>query len=84
MHSGADARRLPRAGALVIEVAPGSAADEAGLLRGMAVVELNRKPVLNRDELMAGLKGLSPGEVALFRVALPGSSGKSLIALEVP
>ncbi len=80
----AEATGLPRTGALVIEVSPGSPADEAGIRRGMAVVELNRKPVLNRDELMAGLKGLAPGEVALFRVALPGSAGKSLIALEVP
>ena len=50
----------------------------------MAVIELNRKAVRNRDELMAGLKSLAPGNVALFRVALPGSGGKSLLALEVP
>ncbi len=80
----AEATGLPRQGALVIEVSPGSAADEAGLHRGMAVIELNRKPVKTRDELMTALKGLSPGAVALFRVALPGSGGKSLIALEVP
>ncbi len=80
----AEATGLPRQGALVIEVSPGSPADEAGLHRGMAVVELNRKPVKSRDELMAALKALSPGAVALFRVALPGSAGKSLIALEVP
>ena len=80
----AEATGLPRQGALVIEVSPGSPADEAGLHRGMAVVELNRKPVKSRDELMSGLKALQPGAVALFRVALPGSAGKSLIALEVP
>ncbi len=80
----AEATGLPKQGALVIEVSPGSAADEAGLHRGMAVVELNRKPVKSRDELMAALKTLAPGAVALFRVALPGSGGKSLIALEVP
>ena len=80
----AEATGLPKAGALVIEVAPGSPAEEAGLHRGMAVIELNRKPVRNRDDLMTGLKGLSPGAVALFRVALPGSAGKTLIALEVP
>ena len=80
----AEGTGLPRQGALVIEETPGSAADEAGFHRGMAIIELNRKPVRNRDELMAGLKGLTPGEVALFRVALPGSAGKSLVALEVP
>ena len=80
----AEATGLPRAGALVIEVTPGSPADDAGLHRGMAVIELNRKPVRNRDELMTALKAMAPGSVALFRVALPGSAGKSLIALEVP
>jgi serine protease Do len=75
---------LPKAGALVIDVAPGSPADEAGLHRGMTVVELNRKAVKSRDELMSGLKALQPGSVALFRVALPGSAGNSLYALEVP
>ncbi|MFZ5438624.1 MAG: trypsin-like peptidase domain-containing protein [Myxococcota bacterium] len=80
----ADATGLPKSGALVVEVTPGSAADEAGLRRGMVVVELNRKPIRSRDELIAGLKGLTSGGVALFRVALPGSSGKSLLALEVP
>ena len=68
----------------MVEVTPGSVADEAGLHRGMAVVELNRRAVKSRDELMKGLKALSPGAVALFRVALPGSAGKTLIALEVP
>jgi serine protease Do len=80
----AEATGLPRKGALIVEVAPGSPADEAGLHRGMAIVEINRKPVANRDELTAALKALSPGAVALFRVAFPGSAGKSLIALEVP
>ena len=75
---------LPKSGALVIDVTPGSPADEAAFHRGMTVIELNRKPVRSRDELMAALKALQPGSVALFRVALPGSSGNSLIALEVP
>lgn len=75
---------LPKQGALVLGVTPGSPADEAGLSRGMAIVELNRKPVKNRDELMAGLKALPSGATALFRVATPGSGGKQLLALEVP
>jgi hypothetical protein len=50
----------------------------------MAIVELNRKPVRSRDELMAGLKALPSGATALFRVATPGSNGKQLLALEVP
>jgi len=80
----AEAGGLPKNGAFVMEVVPGSPADEAGLRRGMTVVELNRKPIRSRDELMAGLKALTPGSVALIRVALPGSSGNTLIGLEVP
>jgi serine protease Do len=79
-----EAAGLPKQGALVVDVSPGSPADEAGLHRGMVIVELNRKPIRSRDELTAGLKTLSPGATALFRVALPGSAGKSLIALELP
>jgi DNA polymerase (family 10) len=36
----AEATGLPKQGALVVEVAPGSPAEEAGLRRGMAIVEL--------------------------------------------
>jgi serine protease Do len=78
------ANGLPKKGALVLDVTPGSPADEAGLERGMAVVELNRKPVRSRDELMAGLKALPAGSTALFRVAIPGSGTTQLRALEVP
>jgi serine protease Do len=80
----ADATGLPRQGALVVEVAPGSPAEEAGLRRGMAVIELNRRPIRNRDELLAALKQLKSGGVALLRVALPGSAQRSLLALEIP
>jgi serine protease Do len=80
----AEATGLPKQGAFVVEVTPGSPADEAGLHRGMVVVELNRKPIKSRDELTQALKALGGGSVALFRVALPGSAGRTLIALEVP
>jgi S1-C subfamily serine protease len=80
----AEGAGMPRNSALVIGVTPGSAADEAGFMRGMAIVELNRKPINSRDELTGALKALKPGAVALFRVALPGTSTRQLVALEVP
>lgn len=80
----ADGTGLPKDSALIIGVAAGSAADEAGLSRGMAVVELNRAPIKSRDQLTAALKTLKSGSVALFRVALPGAAGRQLKALEVP
>ncbi len=80
----AEGTGLPKSAALVIGVTPGSPADEAGLSRGMAVVELNRAPITTRDELTTALKALKSGSVALFRVALPGAAGRQLLALEVP
>jgi serine protease Do len=80
----AQASGLPRLGALVADVAPGSPAEQAGLQRGMVVVELNRKAVRSRDELVAGLKELKPGSVALLKTALPGTNGRVLRAVEVP
>jgi hypothetical protein len=50
----------------------------------MVIVELNRKPVINRDQLFSSLKELKPGAVALFRVVMSGSAGRQLLAVEVP
>jgi serine protease Do len=75
---------IPASGALVVDVAPGSPADDAQLERGMVIVELNRKPVKTREQLMVGLKALSPGDVALLRISLRGQNGTRLVALEVP
>ena len=75
---------LPQRGALVVEVAPGSPAERAGLARGMAVVEINKKPVRGRDDLARLLGEAKSGTVALLRAAVPGGNNRALIALEVP
>ncbi len=80
----AESSGLPRQGALVVEVQPGSPADLAGLQRGMVVVEVNRKPIRSRDELIAALKDLKSGSVALLKTAIPGNSGRTIQAVEVP
>jgi len=80
----ADSEGVPRQGALVVDVAPGSAAEKAGLKRGMVVVEVNRKAVRSRDDLLRALKGTASGAAVLVRVALPGGGGRSLLGLEVP
>jgi serine protease Do len=80
----AESAGVPRQGALVIDVQAGSVAEVAGLRRGMVIVELNRKPVVNRDQLFTSLKDLKSGAVALFRVAVSGSAGRQLLAVEVP
>jgi serine protease Do len=73
---------LPPAGALVVEVGPLSAAEEAGLRRGMVVVELNRKPVPSGESFLASLKTLKPGAPLLLKVVFGGNT--QLVALETP
>jgi serine protease Do len=81
----AEASGLPKQGALIVDVTPGSPAEKAGLRRGVVVVEVNRKPVTSRDELMRALKDAKSGSVVLMRVTAPGSGGaRSLVAIEVP
>ncbi|MCC6335108.1 MAG: trypsin-like peptidase domain-containing protein [Myxococcales bacterium] len=75
---------LPRAGALVVDVTPGSPAEKAGLRRGVVVVEANRKPIAGRDDLMKALKDARSGSVILLRVTAPGAAARSLLAIEVP
>jgi serine protease Do len=73
---------LPRQGALIVEVSPGSVAEEAGLTRGMVIVEVNRKAIRSRDELMAALKNAKSGDSLLLRVQQRNS--KTLVGLQVP
>jgi serine protease Do len=80
----AEATGIPRQGALVVDVTPGSPAERAGMRRGMVVVEVNRKAVSGRDQLLTTLKELKPGSVALLRVAMTGAQGRQLIAIDVP
>jgi serine protease Do len=80
----AEAAGVPRQGALIVEVAPGSAAESAGLRRGMIIVEANRKPVRGQGDLLTALKELKGGNVALLRVAIAGTTGRELLAVEVP
>jgi serine protease Do len=55
-------------GVVVTEVAPGSLADRAGLETGMAITEVNRKPVKSAEEFKKALdsKPLSKGVLLLI------------------
>ena len=75
---------LPANGALVVDVAPGSPAERAGLRRGMVIVEAGKKVIHGRDDLMKVLTEGKSASVLLLRVMLPGSGGKVLQALELP
>ncbi|WNG18784.1 Do family serine endopeptidase [Cystobacter fuscus] len=69
-------------GAMVTEVQPGSPAERAQLEPGMVVVEANRKPVANAQELAGIIRKAPAGSTLLLRVALPG--GRALRALTLP
>jgi serine protease Do len=69
-------------GALVSDVAPGSAAARAGLRPGDLVTEVQGKPVHSPAELASLLDKLSSGQVVRLKVARANS--KSFIALEKP
>ena len=75
---------LPLHGALVVDVAPGSPAERAGLHRGMVITEANRKAIHGRDELMKVLSDGKSGSVVLLRINVPGTTTRVLQALELP
>ncbi|WP_338863423.1 trypsin-like peptidase domain-containing protein [Myxococcus stipitatus] len=79
----ARAQELPRAGALVTEVAPGSNAERAGLVPGMVVVEASGVPVRRASDLARVVSEAPPGESILLRIAVPGG-GRVLRAITVP
>jgi serine protease Do len=61
-------------GAVVEQVQPGSPADNAGLQRGDVIVEVNRKPVQNADDVQKALAGVPAGQDALVLVWSSGGS----------
>ena len=77
------AQELPRAGALVTDVVPGSSAEHADMMPGMVVVEAQGKPVRRATDLVQVMREARPGASVLLRVALPGGR-RELRALTVP
>ncbi len=57
-----------RNGAVVMSVAPGSAAAKAGLEPGDVVISFNSKPIKNRDELVATVVATKPGTTVPVRI----------------
>jgi len=60
-------------GAVVVEVQPGSSADEAGLAPGDVVVEVNGRPVRRSRDLTNVLGLMTVGEEATLRIVREGS-----------
>jgi serine protease Do len=74
---------LPREGAVVTEVRPGSPAERAELRAGMVIVEAGGKPVKNARELERAIKAAKPGSILLLRI-VDSEMGKGLRALAIP
>jgi Do/DeqQ family serine protease len=74
------AQRLqaPRTHGLVItDVAPGSAAEQAGLHRGDVILEANRKPVSDVDAFYKELSSVKPGDGVALYVHRPGPESQN-------
>ena len=66
--------RLPRGtqGVVVSEVEPGSPADEAGILAGDVILDINRKPVRNTDDFRKLAGTLGKDDTVLLRIVRNG------------
>ena len=69
-------------GALIAEVRPGSAAEEAGIQPGDVVQEINRTPVKRVNDLVAALKNLKTGSSVLLKIDRHGRT--QYVALTIP
>ena len=77
-----DRRGGPEAGAMIVQVAPGSPAEDAGLRPGMVVVEAGGKPIRSGRELARAFAAAPSGKSVLLRVN--GGAGQGLRALRIP
>jgi serine protease Do len=60
-------------GVVIVEVEPGSAAEEAGLRQGDVIQEVNRKPVQSVENFRAAVEGLT-GDTVLLLINRGGST----------
>ena len=61
-------------GVIVVQVAPGSPAEEAGLAPGDIIVEIDKKPVGNLETLNRLLAGVKQGDTILFLIDRGGTT----------
>lgn len=76
-------------GVLIAEVAPGSPAENAGLVQGMIITEINKKPVKSLAEAQRVIKSFKSGTTVLFRTLSRGGGpdntpAPTLHALTIP
>jgi membrane-associated protease RseP (regulator of RpoE activity) len=59
---GADTTFFPQAGAIVVNVVPGSPADTAGLVPGDVITEINGRPIQGPSDLQSALARMHVGQ----------------------
>jgi serine protease Do len=69
-------------GAVIVEVQPGSAAEQAGLRRGDIIEEVNRKPIRDAQQLVDTIRSLKSGETAALLVQRDENS--FFVPIEIP
>jgi serine protease Do len=64
---------LPRNGAVVRDVAPGSGADQAGIRRGDIITAVNGKPLESASDLTLQIRTLKPGDQVRLTITRNGN-----------
>ncbi len=65
-------------GVVIVDVASGSPAAQAGLRAGQILLRLNGKEIRNEDDVAAVARGLEPGDVVSAVVRIPGQ-GETIV-----
>jgi serine protease Do len=66
-------------GVLVVDVKPGSLAEDIGLIRGAIILDLNRKPVASEQDFRDRVNAIKSGEDVVMLVRQPGRSGGTVL-----
>jgi serine protease Do len=72
-------------GVMVVDVKPGSLAEDIGLVRGAVILDLNRKPVTGEQDFRDRVNALKSGDDVVMLVRYPGrGSGTVLLSGQMP
>lgn len=82
VRNAVDSDGLTTVGALVGDVAAGSAADKAGLQAGDVITRVDDSPVSGADALIAAIRGYRPGDVVTLTYQRDGETHQADVTLD--